>query len=74
MRQLLPALTAFALLLVLSTAGWSADFRKGMDAYKSGDYATALRVLKPLAERGNPETQSILARLYLWGQGVSQDY
>jgi hypothetical protein len=27
----------------------SADFQKGLTAYRSGDYATALRKWKPLA-------------------------
>ena len=30
----------------------SADFQKGLTAYKSGDFATALREWKPLAEQG----------------------
>jgi hypothetical protein len=30
----------------------SADFQKGVAAYQSGDYATALREWTPLAEQG----------------------
>ena len=30
----------------------SADFQKGVTAYESGDYATAMREWKPLAEQG----------------------
>ena len=33
--------------------GWSGDFQKGMKAYKNGDYATALKEWKPLAEAGD---------------------
>ena len=37
-------LTIFVLLFVVSTSSlvWSADFQKGLSAYKSGDYETAL--------------------------------
>ena len=33
----------------------SADFQKGLTAYQSGDYATALREWTPLAEQGDAE-------------------
>ena len=33
--------------------GWSADFQKGKTAYQNGDFATALREWKSLAEQGN---------------------
>ena len=35
----------------------SADFQKGMDAAQTGDFATALREWKPLAEQGNARAQ-----------------
>ena len=45
----------FAITLVLSISGlatpaWS-NFETGMDAYNHGDYATALREWRPLAEQ-----------------------
>ena len=43
-------------------------------AYQSGDYATALRLLRPLADRGNPGAQHNLGLMYSHGQGVPQDY
>jgi TPR repeat protein len=36
---------------------WSADFQKGLTAYDSGDYATALREWTPLAEQGYADAQ-----------------
>ena len=33
----------------------SADFQKGVTAYQSGDYATALREWTPLAKQGGAE-------------------
>jgi len=39
----------------------------------NGDYATALRVLRPLAERGNRQAQYRLAVMYANGWGVPRD-
>ena len=41
-----------------------ADFEAGMDAINRGDYKTALKEWKPLAEQGNAAAQNNLARLY----------
>ena len=43
-------------------------------AYLRKDYATALRLLRPLAEEGNESAQHILGVIYGQGQGVPQDY
>ena len=60
----------------LGSAGesWSADFQKGVAAYKSGDYATALREWTPLAKQGDADAQFNLGQMYDKGQGVPQDY
>ncbi len=65
--------TAFAVLLVLLAAPAWAGFDEGMAAYKRGDYATALREWRPLAEQGNAEAQTHLGLMYHNGQGVPQD-
>ncbi len=44
------------------------------DAYVAGDYATAIRLYRPLAEQGHPGAQSSLGLMYRKGQGVAQDY
>ena len=44
-----------------------------MTAYKSGDYATALREWTPLAKQGNADAQFDLGVMYELGQGVPQD-
>ena len=41
-------------------------FKDGMDAYQRGDYATAMRLWRPLADQGNAAAQ-----LYLGGEPVS---
>jgi uncharacterized protein len=43
-------------------------------AYKKGDYATALRMWRPLAEQGDAVAQTGLALMYEAGQGVTQNY
>lgn len=45
----------------------------GIAAYQRGDDATALRILRPLAEAGEPEAQYLVGRLYQQGRGVAQD-
>ena len=54
--------------------GWGADFQKGLDAVQRGDYTTALREWKPLAEQGVAFAQYNLGVMYANGQGVPQNY
>jgi len=46
----------------------------GQQAFKNGDYATALSEFLALAMQGNPVAQNSLGVLYATGQGVAQDY
>ncbi|MXZ50206.1 MAG: sel1 repeat family protein, partial [Rhodobacteraceae bacterium] len=50
------------------------DINVGVEAYKRGDYETALREWHPLAEQGEVEAQFILGLMYGNGEGVPQDY
>jgi Sel1 repeat len=43
-------------------------------AYNRGDYATALRLIKPLATQGNAYAQNNLGFMYHEGHGVAKDY
>ena len=65
-----------ALVLLLSSIGtsWGNDFLKGLNAYHSGDFATALSEWKPLAEQGHSPSQYNLGFMYYKGEGVPQDY
>jgi len=49
------------------------QFEDGLAAYQHGDYATALRLLRPVAEKGNPQAQAYLGFMYIEGRGVPQD-
>ena len=60
-------------LVCLVVPAW-ADYQAGMDANNRGDYATALREWRPLAEQGDARAQFDLGLLYENGDGVSRDY
>ncbi len=45
-----------------------------MATYRRGDYATAVRELRPFAEKDVAEAQSRLGFMYTFGEGVSQDH
>ena len=52
----------------------AAPLEEGNAAYMRGDYATAERLLRPLAEQGNAIAQFDLGGMYYHGRGVPQDY
>ncbi len=60
-------------IVCLAAPAW-ADFQAGTYAYKSGDFATALREWRPLAEQGDADAQYNLGLMYDKGYGVPQDY
>lgn len=49
------------------------QFRDAVAAYGRSDYATALRLIRPLANQGDAISQKNLALMYRLGQGVAQD-
>ncbi len=74
----LAGLALIAVLCAGFTLGLTAPAWAGQDeaaaAYKRGDYATAVRELRPLAEQGDAKAQHNLGVMYERGQGVPQDY
>ena len=52
----------------------AADFNKGLNAYQSGDFKTALAEWTPLAEQGDAEAQYSLRIMHDVGEGVLIDY
>jgi len=61
-------------LFVGSMTAHGADFATGVKAYNRGDYATALRIMRELAEQGDAGAQYNLGFMYEKGQGVTRDY
>ncbi len=56
-----------------SKAAENMDWQDAFGAYKSGDYEKAIKLLKPLAESGDPEAQYRLGMMYDNGKGVAED-
>ena len=67
-------LPVLLLTLLVGNPAFSAGFEKGYAAYQSGDFATAPREWKPLAEQCNASAQTGLSFMYISGKGVPQDY
>lgn len=63
-----------AIFLALAVPASAGSLEDGVTAYRQGDYANALRLLRPLAERGVAGAQVNLGRMYRFGRGVPQDY
>ncbi|MDA2911492.1 sel1 repeat family protein [Nitrospiraceae bacterium AH_259_D15_M11_P09] len=61
-----------AVVVLVAAPAW-ADFEAGWEAAERGDYATALKELRPLAEQGVAKAQTALGLLYHIGRGVPQD-
>src|SRR3954453_21015155 len=60
-----------AALLIASAAPLSAQaVRDGIDAWQRSDYAGAVAIWMPLAERGDPDAQFNLGQAYRLGRGV----
>ncbi len=59
--------------LGLTAPAW-AGFDEAVAAYNRGDYATAIREFRPLAERGNAHAQYNLGVMYRYSHGAPQDH
>lgn len=62
-----------ALLLSLGPA-WAGPLEDGVAALNRGDYADALKTLRPLAAQGDAHAQSHLGVMYENGRGVARHY
>lgn len=69
LRTLLHVVFAF-----LSTHISAGPLEDADTAYQNEDYATVLRLLQPLAERGDVRAQNNLGALYAMGRGLPEDY
>jgi len=49
------------------------SYQKGLDAFRKGDYATALREWEPLADQGDATAQYNVGVMYENGEGVPSD-
>ena len=73
MRILQRLLLAASMCCLVATAN-AAPIDDAVAAYDRGDYAQALKILRPLATQGNAGAQYNIGFMYASGQGVTQDY
>ncbi len=58
---------------IAQPAGAGPDVRAGIDAWAVQDYEGAIRIWRPLADRGDADAQYNLAQAYFLGRGVPQN-
>ena len=68
------AIAAIVLVSAFAAPMAAGTFEDAVDAHARGDYAKALRLIRPLANDGNATAQFNLGVMYLTGHGVQQDY
>lgn len=70
--------SAIAALLVasfpLAAQTLEADMKKAAGAYEQKDMATAVRIWKVWADKGNAEARTLLGAMYWSGEGVPRDH
>jgi uncharacterized protein len=68
------ALAVIILILSLAAPVAAGPYEDAAAASGRSDYATALRLFRPLADQGVASAQNDLGVMYSYGQGVPQDY
>ena len=72
--KLVLAIVLIACCQIANITAWASDLEDGSAALRKGDFATALKLWQPLAERGNAAAQFNLGMMYKYSEGVAQDY
>ena len=73
MKTTVLALLVGVMLAIGGSVATAGPFEDASAAYERGDYATAVRLLKQLADQGHASAQLYLGRMYEFGWGVPQD-
>ena len=74
-RQLLrAAVTALLMLAVVAETAVAGPFEDAKEAYDRGDFQTALRLFRSVADQGNTVAQQRVGLMYESGQSVQRDY
>jgi uncharacterized protein len=68
------AIAVIILMLSFASQLAAGPLEDAVAAHDRGDYATALRLFRPLAEQGHASAQNNLGGMYDNGQGVPQNY
>jgi TPR repeat protein len=72
-RRRLAGSFAIAFAFAQGTVASAATLADGRAAWNSGDFATAMQVLRPLADAGDPTAEYFVGLMYFNGQGVPED-
>lgn len=72
LRVLQWAFLAMLLLLELACMG-RANMQEGINSFRTQNYRRAFILLKPEAERGQPDAQYAIGYMYYYGQGVIEN-
>jgi TPR repeat protein len=73
-RRLRAGLVVFALSLGIAMPVAAGQFEDAIAASDRGNYATAIQLLRPLAEQGNPRAEISLGYAYSQALGIPKDY
>lgn len=73
-RAIKQALAVIFISLSVSAIVAAGPFEDAGLAYQRGDYATAMRLYRQMADQGNGNAQFSLGIIYEKSQGVAQDY
>lgn len=65
---------AMAMVFLAASAGAQAGLQEGINAYRFGDFALALKEFRPLADKGDANAQRFLGDMYSDGNGVTQSH
>ena len=68
------ALAAIILVFSFAVPVAAGPLEDAVAAYNTGDYTTALRLIRPLAEQGDSGAQLKIGYMYAHGEGVPRDY
>jgi uncharacterized protein len=73
MNKILATLFIGLILAVGGGVATAGPYEDGSAAYERGDYATALRLFRPLADQGSAQAQYRIGLMYYSGEDVAQD-
>jgi len=62
------------MLVAMAGTAFAGPAEDAAAAYQRGDFATAYRLIHPLADEGNADAQTRLGTMYFEGKGVGQDF
>jgi TPR repeat protein len=71
-QMMIGGLAVAAQFLGIAGAG-AGPWEDGMASYNRGDYMPAIRLFRPLAERGNAKAQHLIGVMYHRGEGVARN-